>query len=140
MNKELMDLLYRSFDASLGQDEQARLEEALASDPGLRKEKESLERIRSGIVGSAAKSFNPGFAGRVMAGIHQENKETSERLFESIHLLFRPLAIAASIVIIAMASFNMYKSQSISWESVLVVPEVSIEDAYDPVIALNMER
>ena len=139
MNKNLMDLLYRSFDEHLTPDEQELLDKALIDEKDLQNEKRSLEQIRSGVSKTRAKSFSPGFANRIMQSISDTGHEAGDRLFESIYVLFRPIAIAASIIILVMATINFYKSDTISWESAIVLPEVSVQDAYDPVVVLNME-
>ena len=53
--------------------------------------------------------------------------------------MFRPVAVAAAIIIIAIMSYNIANTNQVSWEGAIVVPEATLEDAFDPLVALNME-
>ena len=80
MNPKMLELLYKSFDATLTPNEQEELERALIDSEQLRSEKEKITKMRESISGTAENSFNPFFADRVMQRITAQ-KEESEELF-----------------------------------------------------------
>jgi len=141
MDNNLRDLLYRSFDSDLDQEEKKRLEEALARSKEFREEKEMIASLREKIQGSKTTSFNPLFADRVMTNIHSsENTDESEKFFDSLFVFFRPIAIAATVLIIIIAGYNMSTTGQFSFEGALGIPEVTVDDVYDPTLALVSEE
>ena len=141
MDKKLKELLYRSFDSDLDQEEQSILENALAGSRELRQEKELIESLRRDIQETKDSSFTPGFAARVMAEINrQKSANESEPLFESLFVVFRPIAIAATVLIIIIAGYNMSSTGEFSVEGALGIPEVTVDDVYDPSLALVTEE
>jgi hypothetical protein len=141
MDKKLKDLLYRSFDSELSPEEKRILEQALTQSDELRREKEIIASLRSDIQSCKETSFNPNFVDRVMEKIHsKEQRDESEQLFDSLFVYFRPVAIAASILIIIIAGYNISTTGSFSLEGALGVPEVSVDDVYDPTLALVSEE
>jgi hypothetical protein len=141
MDKKLRDLLYRSFDSDLNQEEKKMLEEALSHSKELRHEKEIIASLRENIAGSKTPSFNPFFADRVMENIHaSEQTDENEKFFESLFVFFRPIAIAATVLIIIIAGYNMSTTGHFSLEGALGVPEVTVDDVYDPTLALVTEE
>lgn len=141
MDKNLKELLYRSFDSGLDQREKIMLEKALASSKELRQEKEIIESLRQDIKGEKETSFNPGFADRVMNAItNQRSENETEQFFDSLFVFFRPIAIAATVLIIIIAGYNMSSSGQYSVEGALGIPEVTVDDVYDPSLALVTEE
>jgi hypothetical protein len=141
MDKNLKDLLYRSFDSDLDQQEKSILENALAGSAELRQEKEMIESLRQDILGVKDTSFKPGFADRVMNEISKQKSDSeNEPLFESLFVVFRPIAIAATVLIIVIAGYNMSSTCEFSVEGALGIPEVTVEDVYDPSLALVTEE
>ena len=141
MDKKLRDLLYRSFDSDLNQKEKKILGEALSHSKELREEKEMIATLRMNIKESKTTSFNPFFADRVIENIHlSEQTDESEKFFESLFVFFRPIAIAATILIIIITGYNMSTSGRFSLEGALGVPEVTVDDVYDPALALATEE
>ena len=141
MDKKLQDLLYRSFDSDLNPEEKKRLEEALSRSKELRQEKEMIASLRENIKGNQNTSFSPFFADRVMATIQSVKKDDeSEKFFDSLFVLFRPIAIAATVLIIIIAGYNMSTTGHFSLEGALGVPDVTVDDVYDPTLALATEE
>jgi hypothetical protein len=141
MDKKLKELLYRSFDSELNAEESRLLEEALAQSEELRQEKEMITSLRGNIERSKSTSFNPHFVDRVMEKVHTtEKKDESEQLFDSLFVFFRPIAIAATVLIIIIAGYNMSTTGKFSLEGALGIPEVSVDDVYDPSLALVTEE
>ena len=141
MDKKLKELLYRSFDSELNAEEKRLLEEALAQSEELRQEKEMITSLRGNIKRSKSTSFNPNFVDRVIEKIQTtEKKDDSQQLFDSLYVFFRPIAIAATVLIIVIAGYNISTTGNFSLEGALGVPEVSVDDVYDPVLALVSEE
>lgn len=141
MDKKLIDLLYRSFDSDLDSREKKILEEALADSEELRQEKQIIDSLRQDIKGAKETSFKPGFADKVMNAItNQGLASENEQFFDSLFVFFRPIAIAATILIIIIAGYNIGSSGRFSIEGALGVPEVSVDDVYDPSLALVTEE
>jgi hypothetical protein len=141
MDKKLKDLLYRSFDLDLNPKEKKMLEEVLAQSKELQKEKEMIASLRLDIEESEKSSFNPGFADKVMNEIILSDQNSqNEQFFDSLYVLFRPIAIAATVLIIIIAGYNMSSTGQFSVEGALGIPEVTVDDVYDPSLALVTEE
>lgn len=140
MDKILQDLLYRSFDSDLNQEDKRILEKALSQSEELRQEKEMIVSLRTNIKESKTSSFNPFFADRVMENIHSpEQTDEGEKFYESLFVFFRPIAIAATVLIIIIAGYNMSTTGHFSLEGAFGVQDVTVDDIYDPTLALATE-
>lgn len=138
MNRKILDLLYRSFDQQLEPKEQQRLDETLAQSAELRAEQERITRMRVMISDSSVPSFHPFFAEKVMRRIR--GAETAmETFWDSLISVFRPIAIAATILFIVLLTYNLFKSDHKSLASALAEPEIKLEHSLDPALALVME-
>jgi len=138
MNKKILELLYRSFDDVLTPEEQKHLEEALAESVKLQEEKERIAKLRTTISDGATQSFKPFFAEKVIRRI-REQKIAQETFFESLIYVFRPVAIAAVVLLITLVSYNLIKSDNISLASAFAEPEISLEQVLEPTLPLAME-
>jgi hypothetical protein len=140
-NKKIRELLYRSFDDHLTVEEEEKLTEALAKSKELREERDQLSTLRKVVVTGATDSFKPFFVERVMRGISLEKKGTPERepFFKSLFTVFRPIAVAAVILIIVLVSLNLLNEDNLSLASAFALPEVTVEEAFDPTLILSLE-
>ena len=138
MNKKMLELLYRSFDDVLTPEEQRQLGEALAKSKELQKEKERIAKLRTTISDSAAQSFKPFFAEKVVRRI-REKESVQEAFVDSLFHVFRPVAIAIAMLLITLMSYNLIKSDNISLASTFVEPEVSLEQVLEPSLPFAME-
>jgi anti-sigma factor RsiW len=138
MNKKIVELLYRSFDDKLTPAEQQRLDQALSDSKELREEKIRIAQMRTVISDSGQRSFQPFFAEKVMRRI-REAKRTQESFFDSLIEVFRPVAIAATILFIVLLAYNLFKSDNKSLASALAEPEITLEQSLDPTLALVVE-
>jgi len=135
MDKEILDLLHRSFDETLSGDEKHRLQQALAASSEIRKEQQRLRLMRQKIRQSAATTFGEGFTKKVMDALQNE-----EDLFFHMFLRFvRPTAIAAAILLTGIIAFNLSRADYISWENALGISQTSIEELFDPAQYLALE-
>ena len=141
MDEKLKILLYRSFEEPLSSEEGKMLEEGLKDSFELREEKEDIIRIRGMLQAEKVASFKPFFADRVMNKLEAvlKNKE-EDSFFESLFLLFRPVAIAATALIIIAAVYNIASTGQVSLEGAMGIPEVTLDDAYDTSLAAVMEE
>ena len=140
MSRQALDLLYKSFDAALTENELRVLEKALTESAALRKEKERIEDVRTRIAVTAQHSFYPGFADRIMNQIAREKVENpSDLFFESLITVFRPVAIAALVLIGVFITYNMTATEDISLKGAFAISDVYVEEAFDPIIELTAE-
>ncbi len=150
MKRSEHDLLHRSLDSSLTPGEQRRLNAALQRDPGLRDEFERLIRLRGLLEGKESPSFREGFSSRVMNRLDRldcldrldpESMSVAARDFQvSLSLMFRRVAVAASIAAILLLTYNLATSGSVTLTASFgLSEELYPEDLYDARIALETE-
>ncbi|OPX35132.1 hypothetical protein B1H10_01950 [candidate division KSB1 bacterium 4484_188] len=141
MNKKLRELLYRSFDADLKEEEKKVLADALSRSAELREEQRQIETVRQKLSATTASSFEPFFADRVMRRIYREQKPKSEleSWFEPLMSIFRPIAVAAVFIILLLMSYNMISTKQISVQGALAISNVAVEEAFDPAVNLTVE-
>lgn len=140
MDKKMHKLLIRSFDEALSVDEQQALQRALENSPALQDEKTRLQRIRTAASQSQI-TFSPGFADNVMRKVRQsgESNGLAESFFDTLVAGFRPVLIGAVVVMIALISLNLIRSDSLSLSGAFAEPTVTLEDAYESTYAMNLE-
>lgn len=149
MKRSDLDLLYRSLDTTLTAEEQNRLDAALRRDSGLREERERLVRIRIQMEGQEPPSFRPGFTSRVMDRLDQESEVHSAPetavgaaldFQDALPMMFRRVAVAASIAAVLLLTYNLTTSGSVSLTASFGLNgELYPEDLYDARIALETE-
>jgi hypothetical protein len=116
MKKNLLKLLYRSFDDQLSLEEQAKLKDALSSSEEMRREK-----------------FAPFFADRVMQKI-RDQKETSDQRVDdfliSLILSFRKIALTGAVIALLLLTTNFISGGGVSVDTALALQQMSIEDIW----------
>ena len=138
MGEKMLQLLYRSFDVQLSTEEQEQLDSALKKSADLRKEKERITQMRNNIADKKSASFKPFFADRVMQRIREKTIQAQTDIFyDSLFTFFKPVMIAVIILIITITFYNMGSTNQFSLAGALAIPQVTIEDAYDPSLTLN---
>lgn len=131
MDQKVLELLYRSFDGQLTQAEQERLDEALRHSQALREEKEKIAAMRQAVSGSAAQTFQPFFAERVMQRIQGKRKSMAavgEDFMSSLAWSFRRIAIAGVIAVLLLLAGSFIQKGEISLNAMLAMPQLTIED------------
>ncbi len=129
MNKNILKLLYRSFDDDLNEKERNELEEALKSSEELRIEREKILAQRKAILESGAQSFKPFFAERVMARIDALSEKTEiEPFYETLKAVFRPFAIAGAVAMVALILYNIGIGDILSSEEVFFASDAAFEE------------
>ena len=149
MKRSELDLLYRSLDASLTPEEQSRLDAALRRDHGLRDEYERLVRLRSQVENQESPSFRADFSQRVMERLAAESStmpasnpegEATPDFEDALPLMFRKVAVAASVAAVLLLTYNLATSESVSINTSFgLTEELYPEDLYDARIALETE-
>lgn len=129
MNKNILKLLYRSFDDDLSEKERNELKEALKNSEELRKEREKILAQRKTISESGAQSFKPFFAERVMARIDALSEKTEiEPFYETLKAVFRPVAIASAVAMVALILYNIGIGDILSSEEVFFASDATFEE------------
>jgi anti-sigma factor RsiW len=132
MNEQMLNLLYRSLDGELSPTDQRRLDEALAQSDVLREEKDRVLAMRESLSAGAAQSFKPFFAERVINRLTAESEgRGAETFLESLSYVFRRVAFAGALAVIALAIFNIVTSDTVSATAALGVPEITIEEVIE---------
>jgi anti-sigma factor RsiW len=116
MEERILELLHRSFDGELGPAERKELESALARSAELRRERDELLAVRGAVKSSAADSFSPFFAERVIRAVREEREGEAEgaRFFESLLGTFRRVALVAAAIAAFLLVYNMNQGGSVS--------------------------
>lgn len=141
MNKKIIKLLYKSFDAPLSENEKEVLAKTLKESEGLRREKEKIIAMREKLASAPAASFKPFFAERVLNRIRGQNNSMGERasIFDSLVAAFKPMAIAAMILLISILFYNLKTTENYTLAGALGKEPVSLEQVVDPVYVLELE-
>lgn len=126
--KKLKELLIRSFDAIITSNEKKELETTLKNSDELRQEKDLLEQIRDTISKTGIDSFRFGFADRVIYRLN-----TNDVLWFGIQpfdlvAVFKPVGIAAGLAVIGLLIFQFSVGNILSIESLLGIPEYTVEN------------
>lgn len=129
MNKKIIKLLYRSFDDDLEEKERKKLEEALKKSEELRKERKKILSQRKAISESAAQSFKPFFAERVITRIDSLGEKPGvETFYETLRSVFRPLAIAGAVAMAALILYNLGIGDILASDEVFYVSDSTFEE------------
>lgn len=140
-NLKIQELLYLSFDGRLSEEEQRRLEDALAGSPRLREEKARIEILRRKIGQQAARSFRPFFAERVMHAISSAArvKNGVGSFFESLQFTFRRVALVGATAILLLLAFNFIKSGDVSVAAALGMSQETLGDVLESPFDATLE-
>ena len=138
MKKKILELLYRSFENSLSSEEKKILQDELEGSEELQTEKRQITAMRATISAGAQKSFKPFFPQRIIQRI-REQERNRETFVESLFYIFKPVAIAATILFFALISYNLITSDHVSLANAFAEPEVTLEQVFDPTLHLTME-
>ena len=126
------ELLIRYRDGDLPDDLVAVVEERLRSDPGMRSRWDGLEDIAALLDEGAVRSFQPFFAGRVMARLGTSGMAApGEGVYESLRWIFARVAVACVVVMIGLGAYSAldggYGGSVV--DSMLGLPQPTLETA-----------
>ncbi len=131
-DKKIFELLYRSLDDDLSEKEQNLLEKALKDSEELRLEGAKIKEQRQALSESAAQSFKPYFAERVMQRIDSlSEKNGLEKFYETLKAMFRRFAIAGAVILIALILYNLRIGENISSEEIFYAADTTVEEIRD---------
>jgi hypothetical protein len=131
-NKKILELLYRSFDRTLSEKQQKRLDEALKNSEELRREKNRAIKLRKSASDTAKLSFNPFFAERVLSRIETvQSKNGLEAYYQSLKVVFRRVAVAGAVVMLGLLLYNFQIGDCLNSDEILYVSDTTIEEILD---------
>jgi len=139
MSDYIIDLLYRSFDRELSEDEANQLEAALSESAELRDEKARIEKLRNIFTDAPAEKFSPYFAQRLMNKIkysEQPDSET-EHFMDEFMYVFRRIAVMGAACAIFILAYNFIVFDQISLGAIFGIPEVTFEEIAEPIFVLR---
>jgi len=123
MNKYFYNLLFRSFDDSLDEEEQRRLDDALAKSEELRSSRQNFTDLREKLHSLDQGSFKPFFSERVI-----DRLRSGERIVIDFYLsAFRTVAVGAAILVVIFTSYNIGRTKALTIESALGIQRPTIE-------------
>ena len=127
--KRARELLYRSFDADLNKEEKILLDAALFKSEELRDEKRTVTAQRKAISESAAKSFEPFFAERVIGRIREMENGTNGfySIYESLMRAFPKYALAGAVILLALVLYNLSLGDHISTDEIFYASDMTLE-------------
>jgi hypothetical protein len=125
----IVDLIYRSFDTKLSQDESEKLKKAIESNADIKMELEQIQTMRSLVQEQNEVRFEPLFADRVLFRL----SENQEGFFTDLLWSFRRVAILCAAVILFLMVNNFIASGEFSLDSALGLPKLTLEET----ISLN---
>jgi len=126
------ELLIRYRDGDLPAESIAEVAARLRSDPELRSRWESLQGIATLLEQGAARSFQPFFAARVVAGLRRSDSLAQvESLYEGLRWIFARVAVASVVVMLGIGAYSAldggYGGSVV--DSMLGLPEPTLETA-----------
>jgi anti-sigma factor RsiW len=129
MNGEREFLLQRALDGVLTAEEEQRLAILLEEFPALRLELERARQLRALVKESREDSFGPFFGSRVMSRIR--SSAGKESFTQALAWLFRRVAVAAVVLIVALTAYNISIQQALGnhrspLEAALGLPPVTV--------------
>ena len=107
-----------SLEEPLSSEQSKRLENA-RSDPGFIAEEKRLQRMEAWSTWRTNLRFDPGFDGRVIRRLRafEARRDPFESILTVFMKEFRPLAVAALLLIVSLVSYNLIRSRRISLEA-----------------------
>lgn len=133
MDEKILELLYRSFDSNLNPNEQKILEKALEKSEELKAHKKEMLKMRSSLKSDNPQKFGYMFADKVMQKINNlEEKSTDELFFDSIISVFKPIAIAATFLLVFLVSYNVFSENGNLFNGSQELQNITLAEVFDP--------
>lgn len=128
---KMVKLLRGELDAASEED----MRDAIARNPGLQSELDRLRRLDGVMSSSAASSFGPYFADRVMKRIAGAASDTRTVFHETMQWVFLRLAAASVLVVIGLGTYNAVRGQDMETsastvEAIFGLPTADLESLY----------
>ncbi|MFH2042828.1 MAG: hypothetical protein ABIJ35_09945 [Acidobacteriota bacterium] len=127
--KALQKLLYRSFDADLSPEESARLDRGLKASETFRREKDTVEKIRSALATGKRPGFKPNFSERVLHRIQKPAGGNGlDQLYRSFRQVFSRLAVAGTVLLFFLLLYNIHLGDNLSTEEVHFASDSTVQE------------
>jgi len=123
MNRSVYNLLLRSFDVPLTEEEQKRLDAAISASEQFRSTQKELASLRSTLRSREEKKFNPFFAERVLNQLRSPQPSVDD-YFVSV---FRGLATGAALLVLLLSAYNLSQTNAFSVESALGIRHATLD-------------
>ncbi|MEO1437177.1 MAG: hypothetical protein AAFV80_16670 [Bacteroidota bacterium] len=120
-----IELLHESYDRELNPKEAQKLQEALANDPALAREKQQLDQLRS-LLANQTTRLKASVADDVIKALENESEDLSEGLVR----WFPRVAAACLLIILAMLIQIYAQNGSLNSDSLMGIQELELYDAY----------
>jgi len=129
VDRKVLKLLYRSFDAELTEKQRLRLEAALAVSAEFRREKDRILALRKAIAHSPGRAFRPGFANRTLARVRlrsgRPTGSAADLFFENFKIVFRRIALVSAVLLVALAAYSLTHRDLIPKDAVYYASDVA---------------
>jgi len=130
--KKIQELLLRSFDTDLSEEERRQIEKALKESSEWLEVKKGFDRQRLLVSENAAKSFRPFFAERTIEKIRTLRKNNGRYTFYlSLRTVFQRIAIAGALLLLLLITYNIKTGDSLATEEVFFASDTTVEAIYD---------
>jgi len=141
MDKNLIDLLYKSFENTLTPQEKELLDSSLERSAELRLEKEQIAAMRQVIAVNGGGTFKSFFAERVMRRIHeiQKNPDMANDFFESLVYMFRRVALIGIIAVIVLFSVQLFDKDTVTHVTEQTISEMTLDDVLNEAFSTSLE-
>ncbi|MBT8401613.1 MAG: hypothetical protein KJO98_14140 [Rhodothermia bacterium] len=129
------DTMLRLLRGELDPVSEERAQDAIRRSPDLQSELDQLSRLNAMMSSSAASSFGPYFADRVMKRIAGRATDAKAVLYETMQWVFLRLAAASVLVVIGLGTYNALQGQDLETsastvEAIFGLPADDLESLY----------
>ncbi len=138
MKKDYYILIMQALEGTLSNEETQEFERLLENNPEVRTAYQNVQRISEGLQRTAADSFAPSFADRVMQGLAPQQAERFASLGDMLASLFARFAPVALGLVVILGVYNVTTSSvedQSPIEAALGLPEVSVNSAWESALA-----
>lgn len=123
MSRSLYNLLVRSFDFRLTDEERRRVNNALAASETFRTTERELTTLRSALPSTRGSKFSPFFVERVTERLRNPRQSVDE-YFVSV---FQGLAAGAAVLVILLSAYNISRANALTVESAFGIHHPSLD-------------
>ena len=131
--KKIERLIYKSLDGKLTHKESESLKYELERSAEFESEYRNTIKLREEINKGAEKSFKPFFEERLLNRLHNSTgKIKYNPQVISLAISFRPIAVAAALILLLLLTYNLGSGNNYSINKLLGESQTNIEYAFDP--------
>jgi hypothetical protein len=123
MNNVLYDLILRSTDSTLSENEAKKLQELLNTSPDAQQIRNELLQLKQLTESKNSSSFSPFFTERVIARLQEPKESLADRFFS----VFRPIAFSALVLTVLFSSYNILHVNSFTLFAPLGIHSQTLE-------------